>query len=320
MIVMKRSLLPGVLAVLLGASGCGGSSFANAGSDGGRLKVAAAFYPLEYLASRIGGDRVEVVGLTKPGAEPHDAELTARQLGAVTDADVVVYEAGLQGAVDESLSHARAGAALDVAPSARLDVASAEEPDGHAGEGDPAEEHAGHDHGPVDPHFWLDPQRYAAVARVIGAAFIEKDPEHRSDYEAGLASVTADLDSLDRDFEQGLARCRVTDLVTSHAAFAYLSQRYGLHQVPIAGLSPEAEPDAATVRDVIDTIRAQQVPTIYSEPSASPGLTRTVAEETGVRVAVLDPVESITADSAGRDYLGVMLANLQTLRAGQECR
>jgi zinc transport system substrate-binding protein len=111
----------------------------------------------------------------------------------------------------------------------------------------------------------------------------------------------------------------VTDLVTSHAAFAYLSQRYGLHQVPIAGLSPEAEPDAATVRDVIDTIRARRVPTIYSEPSASPGLTRTVAEETGVRVAVLDPVESITDDSAGRDYLEVMRANLETLRAGQEC-
>jgi zinc transport system substrate-binding protein len=314
MIVMKRALLPGLLAVLLGASACGGSSFANAGSDGGRLKVAAAFYPLEYLASRIGGARVEVVGLTKPGAEPHDAELTARQLGAVSDADVVVYQAGLQGAVDDSLSHAHTGAALDVAPAARLDLASSEESGEHVGE-----DHDGHDHGPVDPHFWLDPQRFSSVAKAIGAAFVAHDPAHRADYEAGLASVTADLGALDRDFEQGLAQCRVTGLVTSHAAFAYLAQRYGLHQVPIAGLSPEAEPDAATVRSVIDTIRAQHVSTIYSEPSASTGLTRTVADETGVRVAVLDPVESITDGSPGRDYLEVMRANLQTLRAGQEC-
>ena len=319
MIVMKRSLLPGLLAVLLGASACGGSSFANAGSTS-RLRVAAAFYPLEYLATRIGGDRVEVVGLTKPGAEPHDAELTARQLGAVNDADVVVYEAGLQGAVDDAVPRARPGAALDVAPSARLDLASAEDPAEHAEDGHEEEGHDGHDHGPVDPHFWLDPQRYASVARAIGGSFAEHDPARRADYLAGVAAVTADLDRLDRDFERGLARCSVHDLVTSHAAFAYLAERYGLHQVPIAGLSPEAEPDAATVREVIDTIRAQRVPTIYSEPSSSAALTRTVAEETGVRVAVLDPVESITADSAGRDYLAVMRANLQTLRAGQDCR
>ncbi len=317
---MKRSLLPGLLAVLLGASACGGSSFANADSGGGRLKVAAAFYPLEYLATRIGGDRVEVIGLTKPGAEPHDAELSARQLGAVSDADVVVYEAGLQAAVDESLAHAGPGAVLDVAPAARLDLTPAEEEEHASGEDHGAEEdHAGHDHGPVDPHFWLDPQRFSGVAQAIGAAFAAHDPAHRADYLARTASVRADLAALDGDFERGLAQCKVTDLVTSHAAFAYLAQRYDLHQVPIAGLSPEAEPDAATVREVIDTIRAQRVPTIYSEPSSSPALTRTVAEETGVRVAVLDPVESITGDSPGLDYLEVMRANLRTLRAGQEC-
>ena len=314
---MKRLLLPGLLAVVLGASACGGSSFANADSSSGRLRVAAAFYPLEYLAQRVGGDRVDVVGLTKPGAEPHDVELTARQLGAVSDADLLLYERGLQGAVDDAVPHANAGAVLDVAGAARLDLASAEEDEEHASEEDGAGDE--HDHGPVDPHFWLDPQRFASVAQAIGAGLVARDPAHRADYEAGLAAVTADLTALDRAYEQGLAQCRVTDLVTSHAAFAYLAGRYGFRQVPIGGLSPEAEPDAATVRDVIDTIRSQQVPTIYAEPASSPALTATVADEAGVRVALLDPVESITERSPGRDYLEVMRANLQTLRAGQEC-
>ena len=129
----------------------------------------------------------------------------------------------------------------------------------------------------------------------------------------------ADLDALDAEFRAGLARCRSRELVTGHAAFGYLADRYDLHQEGVAGLSPDVEPDAAMLRDLSARVREAGVRTVYAENLVSPDLAQTVAREAGARLAVLDPLEGITEASRGRNYLEVMRANLATLRAGQEC-
>jgi zinc transport system substrate-binding protein len=108
--------------------------------------------------------------------------------------------------------------------------------------------------------------------------------------------------------------------VTSHAAFGYLARRYGLTQVGITGLAPDAEPSPADLARVSRLVRREGVRTVYYETLVSPDVARTVASETGARTAVLDPVEGLTKASAGRDYLGVMRSNLAALRVGQPCR
>jgi zinc transport system substrate-binding protein len=277
------------------------------------VRVVAAFYPLQYAVQQIGGPQVAVVGLTKPGGEPHDVELTPRQVGRVATADLVVYEHGFQPAVDAAVSREARDHSLDVSAAARLEPLAAHGIDAHEGKD------AHSDHGALDPHFWLDPHRYAGVGDAIGHALATRDPAHAAAYEERAARFRASLGGLDADFTAGLAHCTNHELVTSHAAFGYLAERYGLHQEGISGLDPEAEPDPATLARVVDHIRRTGATTVYAETLVSHEVAATLARETGARLAVLDPLEGITDESAGPDYFSVMRANLSTLRTGQGC-
>jgi zinc transport system substrate-binding protein len=130
------------------------------------------------------------------------------------------------------------------------------------------------------------------------------------------------LDALDVDLSAGLRTCARRELVTGHAAFGYFARRYGLRQVPLTGLSPEAEPSPRDVARLAAEVRRTGATTVFSETLLSPRLAETVARETGARTAVLDPLEGLTADelSAGADYFSVMRQNLATLREALGCR
>ena len=295
---------------LVALAGCGGSAADEASS---RRDVVAAFYPLQYAVEQIGGDHVKVTGLTKPGVEPHDIELTARAVARVATADAVVYLRGFQNAVDEAVDSQAKGRGFDVSASAHLDLAAV--PDAHEGQspGQPPSRAS-------DPHFWLDPQRYAAVADAIAAHLSSIDPANAADYQSRAKAFTARVSTLDAEFAAGLKDCRSRDLVTGHAAFGYLAEAYGLHQVGISGLTPESEPSPSALARIAATVKDEGVRTIYAETLVSREVAETLARETGARLAVLDPLEGLTDESAGHDYFAVMRANLQTLRAGQECR
>jgi zinc transport system substrate-binding protein len=299
-----RGALVGLLvATLLAACGpATGGGAGGPGSDGGRLDVVASFYPLAYVAGQVGGRRVDVTMLTPPGAEPHDLELTARQVGQLTQADLVVYLAGFQPAVDTALTSdgGQPGATgpgrrvLEVGPVAGV-------------------------HG-ADPHFWTDPTRLAAVAGAVARRLAVLDPAGEAAYLANTRALTSALTALDRDYRAGLSSCRSRDLVVSHDAFGYLASRYHLSQMPIAGLDPQAEPSPTRLAALVRYVRAHHVTTVYTETLVSPEVAQTLAREAGVRVGVLDPVEGLTDRSPGSDYLQIMRANLAALRQGLGCR
>ena len=341
-VVHTRLLTPGALAatcLLLSACGSsessGASPAAGEGSSDG-VRVVASFYPLQFVTERVAGDLAAVTNLTPPGAEPHDLELAASDVAALSDADLVVYESGLQAAVDDALESSST-TSYDVSEVADLDLSYEEEhaegeahvegeehaEEEHAeGEAHAEEEHAEgeeHEHEGADPHFWLDPLRLAAVGDAVADQLAEADPDHAEDYADGAASLRTDLEALDAEMEQGLASCTSTDIVTSHEAFGYLAQRYGLTQVGISGLSPDDEPTPARLAEVADFVTENQVGTIYFETLVSPDVAETVAAETGAATAVLDPIEGLTDESAGSDYLEVMRANLAALQEGQGC-
>jgi zinc transport system substrate-binding protein len=258
----------------------------------------------------VGGDHVRVASLTRPGTEPHDLELTAQDVAAVDDAardGLVVYLEGFQPAVDDAVATAgRSQRVLDVTDAAGLDLTTP---------ADGAEPGAS-----TDPHFWLDPLRLAAVTDAVADRLAEVDPAHAADYRRNAAALDADLHRLDERYRTGLQDCASRELVTSHAAFGYLAERYGLHQRGIVGLNPDAEPNPAQLADVAAFVRDHGVSTIFFETLASPDVAETVARETGARTAVLDPIEGLTAESAGDSYLSVMNSNLTALREGLGCR
>ncbi|MFM6847869.1 MAG: metal ABC transporter substrate-binding protein, partial [Terrabacter sp.] len=253
----------------------------------------------------------------RPGAEPHDLELAPQDIGGMTKARLVVYADGFQPAVDEAVGLVDAAKVVDVADAATLVPAS---PDEH--EGESAEEHdahADHAHGADDPHFWLDPSRYAAVAEAISTRLSKDDPSKAPTYARNTAAFVEKLSQLDDEMRVGLAQCRTKQLVTSHGAFGYLAARYGFHQQGITGISPEAEPSATALKAVSDLVSSAGVTTIYQETLVEPHFAQTVAESTGAKVATLDPIEGITSATRGSDYFEVMRSNLVTLREGQGC-
>jgi zinc transport system substrate-binding protein len=303
---MMRRLLPALL-LLPALTGCGGDS---AGADG-KLSVVTAFYPLQFVSERVGGDAVAVSTLTKPGAEPHDVELTARQVGEIADAGVIVYLGGFQPAVDDAVKQNGGDRAFDATTA--VEMITAQEADDHAAEaGAPAEEHGG-----TDPHVWLDPTRLASIADRVAERLGRADPAHAADYTARAAALHTELTALDGEYRAGLADCARRELVTSHTAFGYLANRYELTQIGITGIDPETEPSPQRLADVAAEAREHGTTTIFFETLVSPKVAETIAKEVGAQTAVLDPIEGLTDDSA--DYFSVMRANLTALKLGLEC-
>ncbi len=302
-----------VLAAALTLAGCSAISPSGPNAAGpvkGPLTVVASFYPLEYITQRIGGDRVRLTSLTKPGAEPHDLELSPQDVASVSGADLVVYLRGFQPSVDAAVSAEASGKAFDASTKANLDLTYTP-----IEAGKQVAEAAGS----TDPHFWLDPTRLRAVAAALATRMEQVDPAARATFAANEASLSKDLTALDAQYRAGLAHCANKDLITSHNAFGYLAQRYHLRQVGITGLTPDAEPNARELADVTNFVRTHHVTTIYYETLVSPAIADTVARETGARTEVLDPIEGLNKLSQGRDYLAIMRANLANLRSGQGC-
>jgi len=262
-------------------AGCSG------GSQGGD-HVVAAFYPVAFAATEVGGSGVVVRNLTPPGVEPHDLEATPSTVRAVKEADhVLLLGHGFQPQLEAAAGNGPSVVHLLDTSGLRLH--------------------------PADPHVWLDPLRYALIVKRIAVALGRP---------RAAAPVVARLDALDREYRAGLAHCERHEIVTSHEAFAYLGERYGLQQIAITGITPEAEPRPQELQHVIDVVRKTHATTVFFETLVSPRLADTVAHEAGAKTAVLDPIEGLTKDEAkrGDDYFTLMRQNLRALREALGCR
>jgi zinc transport system substrate-binding protein len=279
----------------------------------GKLDVVTAFYPLQFLSEQIGGPEVHVTDLTKPGAEPHDVELNPRQVGTIADARVVVYLRGFQPAVDDAVAQEAKGRSLDVGQLVPLLPLA----DGTDGKPEPGADRPETTDGGMDPHVWLDPVRFAAIADRLGARFAQADPAHAADYTARAARVHSELNALNTEMAAGLRQCVRHEIVTSHSAFNYLASRYGLTQIGITGISPEAEPSPRRMGRIAAQAKATGTTTIFFETLVSPKVAETVARAVGARTAVLDPLEGLTDKKA--DYFSVMRDNLAALRTALGC-
>ncbi|MEU8263640.1 metal ABC transporter substrate-binding protein [Micromonospora sp. NPDC048999] len=280
------------------------------GTDPDGVDVVVAFYPLQFLVERVGGDAVRATNLARPGAEPHDLELKPRQVGQLVDAKLIVYLAGFQPAVDDAVAQNGGDRAFDVATVQPLLAATA---GGHQHEGE-----AGHESetGGKDPHVWLDPTRLATIGDRLAEQLGRVAPDRAAEFTARAAALRDELTKLDADYAQGLRTCQRREIVTSHTAFGYLAARYQLEQVGISGLSPDGEPSPQRLAEVSREARDHQATTIFFETLVSPKVAETVAREVGAQTAVLDPIEGAPADG---DYLSAMRTNLQTLRTALDC-
>jgi zinc transport system substrate-binding protein len=285
-----------------------------------RPLVVASFYPLYDFARQVAGEHAEVVSLVPAGVEPHDWEPSPRDVARVEKAAVFVYNgAGFDPGAERLAKTAATGRLVVVEATAGLpllavDLPAHEKAHGHAPP--PAAPGAGR-----DPHVWLDPTLARAQVDAIRTGLARADPAHAEDYARRAAAYAGRLTALHEAFDAGLARCRRREVVVSHAAFTYLAHRYKLLQVPVMGMSPEAEPSPADLARAVRVVRRLQAKVIFFETLVSGKLAETLAAEVGARTLVLNPVEGLTAaeEKAGKDYLALMEDNLRNLRTALEC-
>jgi zinc transport system substrate-binding protein len=294
---MKWMQLLGGSALLALATGCDHAPPASA-----KPLVVASFYPLYEFSRQVAGDRATVVSLVPPGVEPHDWEPSPQEMVDLQKARLFVYNgAGFERWVEAVVKHLSGGNTVVVDATKDLDLLTVR--------------------GTIDPHAWLDPVLAQAEVDAIHRGLSDVDPANATAYADNARAFKARLTALDAAFRAGLANCESRDVLTPHAAFAYLARRYGLRLIAVTGLTPEAEPSPPELAALVRQARRQKVRYVFTEPLTSSRLAEAIAREIGARTLVLNPIEGLTKEEAavGKDYVALMQDNLASLRTGLQC-
>lgn len=300
----KLSLIISVLTILLVLAACGNSG----SSSSKKLQVVTTFYPMYDFTKNITGNNADIHMLIEAGTEPHDYEPSAKDIAKIEEADFFVYNSNdMETWVPKVLKNIDRKKTTVIEASKGIKLL----------EGVEEEEEHGDDHGHAhDPHVWLSPALAQKEVATIEAGLKKADKKRTSTYEKNAKTYTAKLEKLDNDFKDGLKGAKNRDFVTQHAAFQYLAKEYDLHQIAIAGLSPDQEPSPKRLAELQKFVKKHDTKIIYFEEVASPKIAQTLADETGAKMEVLSPIEGITAkeQKQGIDYISYMEDNLKALQ------
>ncbi|OQO69017.1 zinc ABC transporter substrate-binding protein [Enterococcus villorum] len=308
---MKKYLFGAALAVgMFLLTACGNTSQETSKND--ELTIVATFYPMYEFTKEVVGDEGNVKLLVPAGTEPHDFEPSAKQQAEIADADVFVYNSpDMEFFVDSLKDSVDTKKTLMIEAAKGIDRLKSEEEE-HEHEGEDSDHHS-HEY---DPHVWLDPVIAIKEVQTIASELGEKYPEKKETFDKNAEAYTKKLEALNQKYIDELKDAKNRTFVTQHAAFAYLANQYDLNQQAIAGVTPDQEPTPSRLAELKDFVNKNNVQVIYFEENASSKVAETLSKETGVKLEVLNPLESLTNDQmkAGENYITVMEKNLEALK------
>ena len=274
--------------------------------------VITTTYPLTFIAERIGGDRISLTQLVKPGVEAHDFEPAPSDVRAISESDLFIYN---HPAFESWALNAAAAASGDNENStvAVWTVNLEGEGEGHGGQE--------HERSTLDAHVWLNTLKAQEQADRILSALTEVDPDGSQIFTRNADALDIELRALDELIAAQLTNCDLYDVVVSHLAFGHMAERYGFNQIGLAGLSPEFESGPSQIATVIEKIDELGINHILQEPIVSVRLAETVSAETGAQLLVLHPLEVRTGDEASQDlsYIDIMKKNADALGTAMAC-
>ena len=283
-------------------------------AEGSKIKVAASFFPLYEFAKNVGGDKAEVYSFLPIGNEPHSWEPSIQEIEELKGTQLFIYNgAGMEAYISKFMSSGEFSNMTFVKATEGITLLRAD-----AAEDDKeilAE-------GGMDPHVWNDPILAEQEVTNIKNALEKADPANAQYYEDNANAYLAKLDALDNSIKTGLSNCKKDTFVSFHNAFNYFSNRYGIHDVWITGIAPEADVPPQDIKKVIQITKDKDVKVIFSEDLVDPKLANTLADEIDAQVLVLSPLEGInqTEQQEGKTYLDKWYQNLHNLRTALECQ
>jgi zinc/manganese transport system substrate-binding protein len=266
------------------------------------LKVAALSTVLADLATHVGGDKVTVIDLVKPGIDPHEFEPTPGDVERVAGADVVLVSGkGLEGYLSK-LEESAGGN-----PGRFVNVGDAIGSSLELKEGDRTVE---------DPHWWHSVANVEKATGIIRDAFSQADPTDDAAFAAQAGAYLAQLARLDKDIRLKVAELPRDQrkLVTSHDAFQYFARDYGFKIYPIEGVSTADEPSTRQVAELLQTIQNQKVKAVFFENTQNPKVIAEITKETGAKIGgeLYADGLGLPAGDAGT-YIAMMHHNVNTI-------
>ncbi|WP_325225810.1 metal ABC transporter substrate-binding protein [Schnuerera sp.] len=291
---MKKIISIIILMVLI-ITGCSTVEKPN-DSSGEKLIVYTSFYPLNFLAEEIGGTNIDLRMVIPNGVDSHDYEPSMKQLKNIEEADIFIYNgAGFENWADKLI-----GTIIDEDKALKAsDEVKLIETNGIA-----------------DPHIWLNPQNMNKIGEKIKDRLIFLDEKNKDEYEKNFNELSKRLNELDNQFLKKLEHKNKDAILVSHAAFAYMAERYDFDQISVAGISPEQEPSPKTIANIIEIVKEEDYEYIFLETLANPKTVDIIAEETDLKTIILNPIEGLTEgeQTSGEDYISIMYNNLENLK------
>ncbi|NPA59108.1 MAG: zinc ABC transporter substrate-binding protein [Epsilonproteobacteria bacterium] len=271
--------------------------------------VMLSTFSLYDMAKNIAKDTFEVGMILPFGVDAHSFEPTPKLMAKILDSDLVVYS----GAGLEPWTHSFEFKSKVINMSKFVHLIKSKKHHKSS-----SHEH----HGALDPHYWLDIQNMIDAVGVLTKEFITLLPQNKELYNKNKDNYIKMLKSLDTKYKDTLSECKKDTIIVNHNAFSYLSKNYGFHVEALSGLSPDAQPDAKSIINLMQHIKEHNVSTIFFESFVSDRAMMSISKEVGVKLDVLQPIGNITADEAKQNlsYEKIMLLNLEKISTALECK
>lgn len=261
-----------------------------------KLQVYTSIYPMYDFTLKIAGDKADVYNMTPSGVEPHDFEITAKDIANLENADIFIYNGeGMEHWADRVITLLKTNVIVK------------------ASEGISIIE----DNKYLDPHVWLYPLNAKKEMENIKNAFVKIDDKNKDYYEENYKKYAKEFDDLDESYKN--LKVQNTNFVVSHGAFSYLAKAYGLNQIAVLN-NPDFEPDLKTMANIIDFVKNNNIKTVFYEEFSGPKVIKNIADATGAKVLPLNPIESLSEIKIkdGADYFSIMKENLNALKNGMD--
>ena len=242
-------------------------------AESGKLQVAASIVPLADFVHQIGGDRVEVLTIIPPGANPHSFEFTPGLMKKLARADLLLFNGvGLEFWLDNVIDNLQGKKAVFTAKD--LDILADDE----------------HHHAEGNPHVWLNPRNAIHQVERIALALADVDSANSEYYSGNAALYIKHLEMLDQDIEQRVSTWQQKSFVCFHPAWEYFAERYGLNQAAVIEKRPGMEASPADIADIIETVKNIGAKAIFVEAQFPSRVAEMIADETDIGVVALDPL------------------------------
>jgi zinc transport system substrate-binding protein len=286
-----------------------------------KVKVVASFYPFYEIAKEIGGNNTIVTSIIPFGIEPHDWEITPRQIPEIMKADIIIYNGiGFDAWLGQE-EQFRNSLLVDVSKDLQLVKIDPQQSKNSRYDEKKYNEYES----TYDPHIWLDPVLVKNISKTISDALVKLDPSNMDYYKQKTKNFLQKLDTLDSLIKKSLTNCELNDFITFHQAFQYFANRYGLTQHTVSeSISPGSEILPQQITKIIQLAKGLHINIIYSEELVDPRLSQILASEIpNGKVLLLSPIEGIDTEKQQNKnvgYIDKMHRNLDNLKQGLKCK